>query len=187
MLAKYKLRFQEKVAPAARILLNIGFTPNALTSLGFLFSLVTSYFILDGNFLIASFYMGVTLLLDGLDGVAARLHGTTKFGDFYDAFIDRVVEIIFYVSIIIAFPELLSRAFLALILSLIISYIAARSEVWTIGVRIRYDSIGSRAERLLVLLLGLMFMHLRFALEIIILITTLGIIQRLLTVYRELH
>ncbi len=186
MLARFRLAYQQVMMPVAKLLLRIGLTANAVTTLGLLLALITSYYLLVFSYWPVVIFLFLTIVVDGLDGLVARISGPTKFGDFYDAFIDRVVEVILYVSIALSFPGMAFLSFLTLVLSLITSYVPARAEVWTIGEKIRYISVGSRAERMVVLFLGFLFMQIQPSLYMISLLCVFGIVHRFFSVYRQL-
>jgi hypothetical protein len=58
------------------------------------------------------------------------------------------------------------------------SYVAARAEVWTIGVKIKYiGSIGSRAGRLITLILAMLFNQLTIGLILIIIFSSITMLQ----------
>ncbi|MEM4166473.1 MAG: CDP-alcohol phosphatidyltransferase family protein [Candidatus Bilamarchaeaceae archaeon] len=71
----------------------IPLTPNQWTILSFLVALISSYFIIKGQFLQASFFFAIAVLMDAIDGAVARAKGSvTKFGAFLDGLVDRFVE-----------------------------------------------------------------------------------------------
>ncbi|MEM4330055.1 MAG: CDP-alcohol phosphatidyltransferase family protein [Candidatus Bilamarchaeaceae archaeon] len=71
----------------------IPLTPNQWTILSFLVALISSYFIIKGHFLQASFFFAIAVLMDAIDGAVARAKGSvTKFGAFLDGLVDRFVE-----------------------------------------------------------------------------------------------
>ncbi len=186
MFAKYRLQCHRVFSPMAKLMIRVGLTANAVTSLGLLFALITSYFLMTNNYTMTVLALFLTITLDGLDGLVAKMTGTTKFGDFYDAFVDRLVEIILFTSIALTIPDLAFISLFVLSLSLLVSYIPARAEVWTIGVKIRYRGIGSRAERMIVLFLGVLFARVEIALYLIGILSAIGIVQRFFITYSNL-
>ncbi|TWR30997.1 CDP-alcohol phosphatidyltransferase family protein [Mucilaginibacter pallidiroseus] len=132
------------IDPFVKLLIKIGLTPNAVTSIGFILNVgVAAIFIIgaeDGNrgdFEYVGWAGGLILfagLFDMLDGQVARL-GNMKsvFGALYDSVLDRYSELIMFLGIcyyLVAHHYFLSSifAFIALIGSMMVSYVRARAE-----------------------------------------------------------
>jgi CDP-diacylglycerol--glycerol-3-phosphate 3-phosphatidyltransferase len=127
-----------------RCLLNLGLTPNAVTSIGFVLNVgVAVIFIIGaeegnrGDLTYIGWAGGLILfagLFDMLDGQVARL-GNMKsvFGALYDSVLDRYSELIMFFGIcyyLVAHHYFLSSifAFIALMGSMMVSYVRARAE-----------------------------------------------------------
>jgi CDP-diacylglycerol--glycerol-3-phosphate 3-phosphatidyltransferase len=140
-----------------KLLIKVGLTPNAVTSIGFVLNVgVAAIFIIgaeDGNRGDFSYvgWAGALILFAGLfdmlDGQVARL-GNMKsvFGALYDSVLDRYSELIMFLGIcyyLVAHHYFLSSifAFIALIGSMMVSYVRARAE--GLGV----DSKGGLMQR----------------------------------------
>jgi CDP-diacylglycerol--glycerol-3-phosphate 3-phosphatidyltransferase len=132
------------IDPFVKLLIKVGLTPNAVTSIGFILNVgVAAIFIVgaeDGNrgdFSYVGWAGGLILfagLFDMLDGQVARL-GNMKsvFGALYDSVLDRYSELIMFLGIcyyLVAHHYFLSSifAFIALIGSMMVSYVRARAE-----------------------------------------------------------
>jgi CDP-diacylglycerol--glycerol-3-phosphate 3-phosphatidyltransferase len=132
------------IDPFVKLLIKVGLTPNAVTSIGFVLNVgVAAIFIVgaeDGNrgdFVYVGWAGGLILfagLFDMLDGQVARL-GNMKsvFGALYDSVLDRYSELIMFLGIcyyLVAHHYFLSSifAFIALIGSMMVSYVRARAE-----------------------------------------------------------
>ncbi|AKD04227.1 CDP-alcohol phosphatidyltransferase family protein [Pontibacter korlensis] len=132
------------INPFVRLLIKIGFTPNAVTTTGLILNIgVAAVFIWGGETsnrgeLEYVGWAGALVLFAGvfdmLDGQVARL-GNMKstFGAMYDSVLDRYSEMIMFMGIcyyLIAHHYLLSSlfAFIALIGSMMVSYTRARGE-----------------------------------------------------------
>src|SRR6185437_4210546 len=132
------------INPFVRMLIKIGFTPNTVTIIGFLLNVgVAIIFILgaeEGNRGDLSYvgWAGALILFAGLfdmlDGQVARL-GNMKstFGALYDSVLDRYSELIMFLGIcyyLVGHHYLLSSifAFVALMGSMMVSYVRARAE-----------------------------------------------------------
>jgi len=139
-------------------------TPDALTALGLSLcaaGAVAVYFE-DRNELLW-FWTGATLfwagsLLDILDGALARQSGKgTPFGAFLDSTTDRLGEAVMLSAIGLVFTRdgneiALGATFAALAGSFLVSYTRARAEALTLKGDV---GIGSRAERVIVIVSGL--------------------------------
>ena len=132
------------IDPFVKLLIKLGLTPNAVTTIGFLLNIgVAVIFIVggeDGNrgdLTYVGWAGGLILfagLFDMLDGQVARL-GNMKsvFGALYDSVLDRYSELIMFLGIcyyLVAHHYFFSSifAFIALIGSMMVSYVRARAE-----------------------------------------------------------
>ena len=142
--SKAQLVIYNILNPFIQLLIRLKITPNIITSIGLgLNILATVIFILgaeraDRTELAYVGWGGFTILIAGLfdmiDGRLARLGNmSSKFGAFYDSVIDRYSELIMFLGIcyyLIAHHFFLSSlfGFIALIGSMMVSYIRARAE-----------------------------------------------------------
>lgn len=132
------------INPVVKIFIKSGLTPNAVTSIGFVLNVgVAVIFILGaeegnrGDLSYVGWAGGLILfagLFDMLDGQVARL-GNMKstFGALYDSVLDRYSELIMFLGIcyyLVGHHYFLSSifAFIALIGSMMVSYVRARAE-----------------------------------------------------------
>ncbi len=148
------------IDPLVKVLIKLGLTPNAVTTIGFVLNLgVAVIFIVgaeEGNRGDLSYvgWAGALILFAGLfdmlDGQVARL-GNMKstFGALYDSVLDRYSELIMFLGIcyyLVGHHYFLSSifAFVALIGSMMVSYVRARAE--GLGVEIK-GGLMQRPER----------------------------------------
>jgi len=139
-------------------------SPNALTATGVglcVLAAVAAYFEYRSE--IPAFWLGATLftvgsILDILDGALARRSGKgTPFGAFLDSTTDRVGEFAMLGSIALIFSRdgnevALAFAIAAVAGSFLVSYTRARAE----ALGLKGDvGVGSRAERVVVIVTGL--------------------------------
>jgi CDP-diacylglycerol--glycerol-3-phosphate 3-phosphatidyltransferase len=132
------------IDPAVKVLIKLGLTPNAVTSIGFVLNIgVAVIFIFGaeegnrGDLRYVGWAGGLILfagLFDMLDGQVARL-GNMKstFGALYDSVLDRYSELIMFLGIcyyLVGHHYFLSSlfGFVALIGSMMVSYVRARAE-----------------------------------------------------------
>jgi len=164
MLARYLKASSEKILlPISRKLPPV-ITPNQITSMGLLFSLLCGVAFSLGKVQGAGFLLLSSGFFDLLDGAYSRSRGlATQFGAFWDSTIDRYSDLIVMGGITIWFAR--SGQLLYVLLSLIttagfvmISYIKARAENI-----IKACSVGlmERPERILVLSAGSMMNRLK--------------------------
>ena len=150
------------IDPFVKVLIKIGLTPNAVTLIGFILNLgVAAVFIYgaeEGNrddLSEVAWAGGLILfagLFDMLDGQVARL-GNMKsvFGALFDSVLDRYSELVMFLGIcyyLVANHYFLSSifAFVALIGSMMVSYVRARAE--GLGVEVK-GGLMQRPERVI--------------------------------------
>ncbi|HWZ14035.1 MAG TPA: CDP-alcohol phosphatidyltransferase family protein [Mucilaginibacter sp.] len=148
------------IDPVVRVLIKLGLTPNVVTSIGFVLNLgVAVIFILGaeegnrGDLRYVGWAGGLILfagLFDMLDGQVARL-GNMKstFGALYDSVLDRYSELIMFFGIcyyLVGHHYFISSmfAFIALIGSMMVSYVRARAE--SLGIECK-GGLMQRPER----------------------------------------
>jgi CDP-diacylglycerol--glycerol-3-phosphate 3-phosphatidyltransferase len=182
-------RFTE---PLVRVLARTPVTPNALSWSGFVLALGASALIIAGYNLVAGIVVLVAGFFDILDGaLARRIKKVTPFGAVLDATLDRLSEAVILLAILVVYmlqPLLLGvlLAGVALILSQLVSYIRARAEAQGLECKV---GIFTRAERVVILVLGLLLSYfalaLTIALAIIVVFSLVTVIQRLVYVWRQ--
>ena len=139
-----QLGIYKVIDPFVKVLIKLGLTPNAVTTIGFVLNIgVAVIFIIGGEKgnrgdLTYIGWAGALILFAGLfdmlDGQVARL-GNMKstFGALYDSVLDRYSEQIMFLGIcyyLVAHHYFLSSifAFIALMGSMMVSYVRARAE-----------------------------------------------------------
>ncbi|TXH88393.1 MAG: CDP-alcohol phosphatidyltransferase family protein [Rhodoferax sp.] len=100
MLDRHALpHLQRLLDPLARVLVRLGVGANALTLIAFLLGLSAAVLIATHAYLAGTMAIIGSRILDGLDGAVARLGQPTDAG----AFLDIVLDFLFYASIPLAF------------------------------------------------------------------------------------
>jgi len=167
-------------------------TPSAITWFGFLLSLGAAALIITEHLLAAGLVVLIAGFLDMLDGALARYtNRVTRFGAILDSTLDRLSEaavllgiLVLYAKAQIIAPILLVGV--ALISSLLVSYIRARAEAVSLECQ---AGLFTRPERVIVLALGLLLSHFAYslviALGIIVVFSFITIVQRLLFVWQQ--
>ncbi len=155
-----------QVAPAARraqvreALIESRLTPNAISLTGFALNVVAAVLVWQRYFFIGGIAFVVGSVCDTLDGRYSRMSGKgTPFGAFLDSTLDRVEEGVVLIAVGAYFAarhdEFAAAAtVLAVLASLMVSYTRARAEA--LGVECKVG-IGSRAVRVVILSIGLLF------------------------------
>ncbi len=151
MLSKYKERFLPIVSIVARPFGSVH--PNVISLIGFVFSFVFGFLLLNGYYGLAILsYAGI--LTDTLDGYVARSTGkVSAFGGFLDSTLDRAGDFVIINSF--AFAEIV-RWEITLTLTLfsfLISYIRSRAELAGNGKFALDVGIMERTERLVAIVI----------------------------------
>ena len=173
-----------------RVLVRTPLTPSAITWFGFIIALGAAALIITGYPFAAGFVVLLAGFFDILDGaLARRIEKATPFGAVLDSTLDRLSEAVLLVAILVSFGGSLSVVlvvFLALLGSLLVSYIRARAEA--VGLECQVG-LFTRAERVVVLALGLLLSHIAnalvIALTIIVVFSFFTVVQRLVYVWQQ--
>jgi len=201
LLTKIKKKIQSMLKTEAAIANRIGLAPNHLSLMGLTLGVISgvSYWLagvnmLDSNKGRAYLFMAMIFLLtsgffDALDGALARLYGEkSKKGGFLDSLMDRYVDAAVYSGIMLGGLCDLLWGLLALIGSLLTSYVRARSEVENIPM----ESVGifERAERIIIIvavsLLSFVWTDaLRWGILLLALVTNFTVLQRVVYFFRR--
>ena len=182
-------RFTE---PVVRLLSRTAITPSAITWSGFLLTAGAAALIITEHLLVAGLVVLSAGFFDILDGaLARRTNQVTRFGAVLDSTLDRLSEAVLLLGILVFYAReqsipgiLLVGA--ALIGSPLVSYIRARAEA--LGLECRMG-LFTRAERVIVLALGLVLSQIDYALiialAIIVVLSFFTAGQRLVYVWKE--
>jgi CDP-diacylglycerol--glycerol-3-phosphate 3-phosphatidyltransferase len=175
-------KFQKILITVSSFLLKVGLTPNLITILGLLGNIGAALFISKGKFIIGGIIALAVGTFDAIDGTMARLSGEpSKFGCLLDSLIDRYSEMTLLLGILVYFSSIndntgIILVYLALCGSFLVSYIRARAE--GLGVEVR-KGILTRVERLLILVICLLFRQPLMGVLIIALLGNFTALQRL--------
>ncbi len=175
-------------APVGRALAATGISPNALTIIGFVISLVAAFLVARGHFLAGALVILGSGLFDTLDGAVARAQNrVTRFGAALDSTLDRYSEAALFFALLwfylpqgSALPVALIYA--VLVGSLLVSYVRARAEGLGIGGK---EGLFTRPERIIVLAAGLIANQVMVALVALAILTHLTVVQRLVNIWKS--
>ncbi|TFG10893.1 CDP-alcohol phosphatidyltransferase family protein [Candidatus Thorarchaeota archaeon] len=100
MLGKLRERYQRAMLPVGRVLAKTGITPNAITALTLMVSIVSAYFFYLGDLLVGFVIMLLTVVMDMFDGAVARAANlASPFGATFDHTLDRYAEFFFILGL----------------------------------------------------------------------------------------
>ena len=157
-----------------------GLSPNVFTVIGLIFAFVSSVvYGLGYEYSLA--IGGVILLISGffdiVDGQVARYaNKISKKGGFLDSIFDKIAEVAIFFGILVGNYAEPYLVFLAITLSLLVSY--TRALAYSAGIKMQGIGIGERAERLLVIAIVGIIGFMEIAIIIVIIIEEITLIQR---------
>ena len=184
-------RWREKaelaLEPVGRALHVVGVSADGLTVFGLFAAAGTAALIANGNLLLAVFGLILTGLPDLLDGSVARHSGTAgRRGAFFDSVCDRVADALLLGGVAWHFTsdsaELPILALAVVALSMLVSYERAKAEALGLSAR---GGVMERAERMVLLGVGLAFDVLVPVLWIMLALTALTAVHRFVMVWRQ--
>ena len=186
---KFRKGVDKVLDPIWVFLSRIGVTANALTASGIVIAGIGSIFIGQGRLFLGFIFLILTGLPDALDGAVAKASGTSSVrGAFLDSVSDRVTDILLFCGIawylasnesgrIMMLPVAVMGA------AMLISYQRAKAE--SLG----FDAKGGimeRAERFIVLALGLLISNILIpVLWVMLILTLITAIQRFIKVWNQ--
>jgi len=152
-----KAGYLRVIAPVADLLVRYRVSPNTITTVGTLCTMLAGGIFASGHIRTAGWFMGLTALFDVLDGMVARRTGrSTTFGAFYDSTLDRVADgfvlgglAVFYgINADHQSHVMLAVTIAALIGTFLTSYTRARAESLGLDAKV---GIVQRPERVVLL------------------------------------
>ena len=184
---RLRVSVERGLEPVGRGLGRAGVSADGLTLIGLGFAVATALVIADGHLLLGVVGLILTGLPDILDGSVARSSGkASPRGAFFDSVCDRVADasiflgVAWYLSSQGEHLAVLAMAVLAL--SMLITYERARAE--SLGFVAR-GGLMERAERLVLLGIGLAFDILVPVLWVMLVLTAFTAVQRFVMVWRQ--
>lgn len=137
-------------------------TPNAISLTGFALCLVAAGLILADMIVLGGIAYIVGSICDTLDGRYSRMSGKgSPFGAFLDSTLDRVEEGVVLAALAYHFAQQgngveAAICAIAILASVMVSYTRARAEALGVDCKV---GIGSRATRVVILSVGLLFVN----------------------------
>jgi CDP-diacylglycerol--glycerol-3-phosphate 3-phosphatidyltransferase len=144
--------------PAARFLLRVGVTPNAVTVTGTVGVLIGSYLGALGHLFWGTWVVTASALTDALDGTMARMRGhNAKFGGLLDSSMDRIADgavfgaVTFYLAGQGNPYGGMVAGIVCLVAGQVVSYVKARAQSLGLDADV---GIAERLERLIIVGIG---------------------------------
>lgn len=175
--------------PVAGLMNRVGLTPNLVTLIGLLIAAGGAWLIAVGEWWTGGIVVLFGGAFDMFDGALARMTGrASKFGALLDSVVDRVSEAVTLLGIL-AFYLISDNdvgaalAYVAIIGSLMVSYMRARSEGLGIDCKV---GVMTRPERVAAVGFGLIAAH-WFPVVLPIVLGTIGALTAFTAVHRLIH
>ncbi len=164
-------------------------TPNAISITGLILCIVAAVLVGYEEFVLGGLAFIAGSICDTLDGRYSRMSGKgTPFGAFLDSTLDRIEEGIVLTTVAAYFARngndaAVAACVVAVLASLMVSYTRARAEA--LGVECKVG-IATRAVRVVILSIGLLFANVGSVLEISVyvlaVLSTITVFQRVIHV-----
>jgi CDP-diacylglycerol--glycerol-3-phosphate 3-phosphatidyltransferase len=146
------------INPVAGFAIRVGVTPNAVTIFGAIGVVIAApFFYTRGMYFLGSLVISLFALSDLFDGAMARIsdNGASAWGGFLDSTVDRITDSTIIISLLIPLirsdDKLSYLALIALVTGLLIPYIRAKAESYSIECSV---GIAERTERLVIILIA---------------------------------
>jgi len=173
-----------------KIFSSLPITPNQYSLISIIFALISFYFLIKHNLILAIPFFLIAGFLDFIDGAVARYKNiSTKIGAYLDTICDRYVEGILLLGMLfLPLPKILLPAyvwiFLILFGSLITTYAKAAAKEKELVAQGLKGGLLSRAERLILLITSLIlgifnFSWMTYLLILIAILTNFTAFQRI--------
>jgi phosphatidylinositol phosphate synthase len=184
---RWRAKVERGLEPVGHGLHRLGISADGLTLFGLAIALATAFAIADGHLVLGVIGVILTGLPDILDGSVARSSGRAgPRGAFFDSVCDRVADAAIFTGVAWYLadedPRLAVLVLVVLALSMLITYERARAE--SLGFVAR-GGLMERAERLVLLGIGLAFDILVPVLWIMLVLTAFTAVQRFVKVWRQ--
>lgn len=185
------------IRPMARL----GITPNMLTGIGLLLSLLTAVVIAQGFLFTGGLLVLLAGVFDMFDGAMARVqHTATPFGAFFDSTLDRYSESIILFGLLwytlqrpanfrdVLWPTsheqtwMILFIYISIVGSLMVSYTKARAE--GLGIECKVGLLA-RPERVVLLAIGLLFGASIWILALLAVFSNVTAVQRIFVVWQS--
>ena len=182
MLTRLRKEVEGALTHIAKFLHSLGLNPFSLSLLGLVCAFLSGilYYMLATRpwvSWVAPILLLLSGLFDALDGAMARVYGqVTKFGGVIDSVFDRIGEVFVYCGIILGGVSSPFWGLVALVASLMVSYIRSRAEA--AGAKMEGIGIAERPERIVILAVATFIKQIELGLIVIGCLATLTLFHR---------
>ena len=182
MLTRLRKEVEAALTLLAKFLHSLGLSPFSLTLLGLVCAFLSGilYYVLAIRpwiSWVAAILLLLSGLFDALDGAMARVYGqVTRFGGVIDSVFDRIGEALVYSGIILGGLSSLFWGLVALVTSLMVSYVRSRAEAE--GAKMEGIGIAERPERIVILAAATFIGQIELGLVVIGCLATLTLFHR---------
>ncbi|CAN5690148.1 CDP-alcohol phosphatidyltransferase family protein [soil metagenome] len=189
--AKVRAAWDAAMKPVGERLARVSVSPNALTFAGVALSIIVAVAVVRDLLLVAGLAAIVAAAADALDGAVAKAGGrVSRFGAVLDSTTDRLSDALLFLPVAwlygVSPPSgksgqewVAAAALVTVTAAFLVSYVRARAEGIGLDAKV---GIAERAERLIIVILALLFDVLPGAMVILAVLTTITFVQRLLHV-----
>jgi len=190
LLTRLRKEVEGALTHIAKFLHSLGLNPFSLSLLGLVCAFLSGilYYMLATRpwvSWVAPILLLLSGLFDALDGAMARVYGqVTKFGGVIDSVFDRIGEVFVYCGIILGGVSSPFWGLVALVASLMVSYIRSRAEA--AGAKMEGIGIAERPERIVILAVATFIRQIELGLIVIGCLATLTLFHRVWRARAEL-
>ncbi len=177
--------------PLIESIARMGITANMLTVAGLCAVIVAGIFFAFGRMIPGAGMLLLGGLLDSLDGELSRMTGTpSSFGRFLDSICDHCGDFAMYLGLLLFYLQ--NNATVEVVLLFVAAFGSVfgshvRSRAGMIGIDTKTVGIFTRAERTLVLVIGILVGKINIALWILAIFNSLSALQRVIYAIRASH
>ncbi len=188
MLNNLRDRLKPGLEKIGRGFASTGLSPNFWTTIGLVFAIASAlvYGIgIEYGLIIGGVLLLISGFFDMVDGQVARVTGkTSQKGSYLDSMFDKIAEVAIFLGILIGGYAEPYIVFLAITLSLLVSYARAKSDA--INIKLQGIGIGERAERLLVIAIIGIIGYMEPAVIIVVIIAGITLVQRMIVTAKNI-
>ena len=186
---KFRAPVDKAVRPIGALLRKTGMSPDHLTILGLAVAVASAFAIGSGRLLLGFALVILAALPDLFDGALAKASNqASQRGAFFDSVVDRVTDALLFAGVAYYYadganPRLTLVPFGIMAFSAVISYERAKAE--SLGLEAK-GGLMERAERIILLEVGLLFKVLLLPIMwIMLVLTAITAVQRFIKVWKQ--
>jgi archaetidylinositol phosphate synthase len=187
MLARLRPLYNKIIAPIGRLSHKLGLTADFWTIISLFFAIAAGYTLSQNQYWLGLILGILMYLADGLDGATARASGKTSgFGTVFDHTVDRYAEFILIGGLLLGGGISKFAAIFSASGMVMASYVRAKAES-AAGILDCTVGIAGRAEKLILMFLGLIFLGVDLPKLAEYAFIAIGVISHITTIQRLLY